>query len=247
MRQRALRRTRLIVRRSPLPGIDPRVYAAALPLLARNPVIIVIPLLMLIVGVLVGQLAPGGGFGGFAALFTTLLGLFGLGAACIMADDAWRHGRASFESGWSDARRRAGDIFMAALGVTLLVTVAQYLGTFLGGLSLLLVAAVAVFLIWAVPAAAIGGIPGGGAIQVSIDRVRATPLPAALAAVVSVLLIFLAQLAAFNVTVFVVPYTGNVFIVEALIGSLLRAVAVGYIALVLAKTYAEAAFRPPRW
>lgn len=235
------------MRRSPVPGIDLGIYAAALPLLVRNPAIIVVPLLMLIVGVLIGQLFPGGGLGGFAALFTTLLSLFGLGAACIMADDAWRHGRASFESGWSDARRRAGDIFMAALGVTLLLTVAQFVGSLLGPLALLLVAAVAIFLIWTVPAAAIGGIPGGAAIQVSIDRVRSTPLPAAIAAVASVLLIFGARLAAINVAAMLVPYTGAAFIVEALIGALLQAIAIGYIGLVLAKTYADSAFRAPRW
>lgn len=235
------------MRRSPLPGVDLGVYAAALPLLVRNPAIVVIPLLMLVVGVLIGQLFPGGGLGGFANLFTILLSLFGLGAACIMADDAWRHGRASFESGWSDARRRAGDIFMAALGVTLLITVAQFVGSFLGALALLLVAAVAIFLIWTVPAAAIGGIPGGAAIQVSIDRVRSTPLPAAIAAVVSVLLIFCARLAAINLAAAIGPSTGDAVIVEALIGALLQAIAIGYIALVLAKTYADSAFRAPRW
>ncbi|MEO7039432.1 MAG: hypothetical protein ABI186_05305 [Candidatus Elarobacter sp.] len=235
------------MRRSPVPGIDLGVYAAALPLLVRNPAIIVVPLLMLIVGVLIGQLFPGGGLGGFATLFATLLSLFGLGAACIMADDAWRHARASFESAWTDARRRAGDIFMAALGVTLLITVAQFVGSLLGPLSLLLVAAVAIFLIWTVPAAAIGGIPGGAAIQVSIDRVRATPLPAAIAAIVSVLLIFFARLAAINVAAVLVPYTGDELIVGALIGALLQAIAIGYIALVLSKTYADSAFRAPRW
>lgn len=235
------------MRRSPAPGVDLGVYVAALPLLVRNPAIIVVPLLMLIVGVLVGRIFPGGGLGGFASLFTTLLSLFGLGAACIMADDAWRHGHASFESGWSDAQRRAGDIFMASIGVTLLITVAQFVGAFLGPLALLLVAAVFIFLIWVIPAAAIGGIPGGGAIQVSIDRVRATPLPAALAAIVALLLVFLARSAALEIAAELVPYTGDAFIVEALVGALLQAIAIAYVALILAKTYADSAFRAPRW
>ncbi len=45
------------------------------------------------------------------------------------------------------------------------------------------------FLIWTIPAAAVGGIPGGAAIQVSIERVRAQPLPAILATVVALALL----------------------------------------------------------
>jgi hypothetical protein len=235
------------VRRNPVPGADLGIYVAAIPLLLRNPAIVVIPLLMMIVGVLVGQLLSGP-LGGFASLFEALLGMFGLGAACIMADQAWRRGRASFEDGWSDARRRAGDIFMSALGVTLLLTVAGYLGAFLGPLALLVIAAAAVFLIWAVPATAIGGIPGGASIQVSVDRVRSTPVPAVIATVVSVLAIYLARLAAFNLTIVALPYVGaSYFVADALISAVLQAIAISYVAIVLAKTYSDSAFRVPRW
>ena len=235
------------MRRNPVPGADLGIYVAAIPLLLRNPVIVVVPLLMTIVGVLVGQLLSGP-LGGFASLFEALLGMFGLGAACIMADQAWRRGRVSFEDGWSDARRRAGDIFMSALGVTLLLTVAGYLGAFLGPLALLVIAAAAVFLIWAVPATAIGGIPGGASIQVSVDRVRSTPVPAVVAAVVSVLAIYLARLAAFNLTIVALPYAGaSYFLAGALIEAVLQAIAISYVAFILAKTYADSAFRPPRW
>jgi hypothetical protein len=235
------------MRRNPVPGADLGIYVAAIPLLLRNPVIVVVPLLMMIVGVLIGQILSGP-LGGFASLFEALLGMFGLGAACIMADQALRRGRVSFEDGWSDARRRAGDIFMSALGVTLLLTVAGYLGALLGPLALLVIAAAAVFLIWAVPATAIGGIPGGASIQVSVDRVRSTPVPAVVATVVSVLAIYLARLAAFNLTIVALPYAGaSSFLAGAVISAVLQAIAISYVAFILTKTYSDSAFRPPRW
>jgi hypothetical protein len=236
------------MRRAPVPGLDLGIYAKAVPLLLRNPAIVVIPLLMGVIGVLIALITPPGGgilgnltsqLGSFVAI---LLQLFGLGAACIMADDAWRHGRASFDKGWTEARRRGGEILYAALGVTLLLAVASYAGSMIGPLALLLLAAAVVFLIWAIPAASVGGIPGGAAIQISVDRVRATPVPAALAAVIAIALIFLAQIAAFQLAIVLLPALGYSLIVESLISALLKAVAVGYIALIVTKTYTDSAF-----
>jgi len=242
------------MKRAPAAGLDLGVYAKAVPLLLRNPSIVVIPLLMAVISVLVGLVttpygggAIGGATAGLASFLVILLELFGLGAACLIADDAWRTGRASFEKGWSEARRRGGEILYAALGVTLIFVVAQYAGTLIGPLALLLVAAAAVFLIWAIPAAAVGGIPGAAAIQASIDRARANPLAAALAAVVAVaLVIFGAPYAALEISILLFPLIGGSLIVGALISAVLQAIALGYVALVITKTYTDAAFAR-RW
>jgi hypothetical protein len=246
------------VRRAPGPGLDLGVYAAAVPLLLRNPSIIVVPLLMAVIGVLVRlAVAPSGGgiagnlTAGLGGFIVILLELFGLGAACVIADDAWRHGRASFDNGWTEARRRGGEILFAALGITLLFWVAQYAGALIGGvipfLDLLLMVVAALFLIWAIPAAAIGGVPGGAAIQISIDRVRANPAAAVLAtAVVIALFVFALPIASAQLAILLLPYSGGFTMLGALIGALLQAIALGYVALVLTKTYTDAAFTR-RW
>jgi hypothetical protein len=246
------------MRRPPVAGLDLGVYVAAVPLLLRNPSIIVVPLLMAVIGVLVAKVvAPSGGgmvgnltagLGGFLVL---LLELFGLGAACVIADDAWRHGRASFDKGWGEARRRGGEILFAALGMTLLFWVAQYAGALIGGVipyfGLLLMAAAALFLIWAIPAAAVGGVPGGAAIQISIDRVRANPAAAVLATVVVIaLFVFALPIAGGWISILLIPYQGGFTILGSLIGALLQAIALGYVALVITKTYTDAAFTR-RW
>ncbi len=168
-------------------GHRPLVYVRALPLLARNPAIMVVPLLTMVVGVLLTLvLAPAGGGAlgsatlGLGQLLLFLLGLFGLGSACILADGAWRRGRMPFDEAWTETQRRGGDILFAAVGVSLLLSVGQYVSQLFGVLGYLLMAAAVFFLIWAIPAAAVGGIPGGAAIQVSVERVRAAPLAAAL-------------------------------------------------------------------
>ena len=243
------------MRRTPIPGLDLSVYAKAIPLLLRNPSIIVVPLLMAVIGVLIGMVtAPyGGGIvtsltSGLGAFIAIMLELFGLGAACIIADDAWRNGRASFDRGWTEARRRGGDLLFAALGVTLLLSIGQYAATIVGPFALVLIAAIIVFLIWTMPAAAVGGVPGGGAIQASIDRVRSAPLSAALAAIVSVLLVnFAAPILAFRLDLLILPYVAGSTIVGALLSALLQSIAIGYIALILTKTYTDEAFGSRRW
>ncbi|HYZ15085.1 MAG TPA: hypothetical protein VE591_01740 [Candidatus Acidoferrum sp.] len=242
--------------RAPLPGVDLSPYLGAIPLLFRNPTIIVVPLLMSVIGVLFGQLfSPYGGgvlteaTGGIAALIVFLLDLFGLGAACVMADDAWRTGRVSFDSGWTEARRRGGDILMAAIGVGLLLSVGQYVSNLFGGIGIILMAVIAFFLIFAIPAAAVGGIPGGAAIQVSIDRARSAPLAAGIATAATILLIFIvAPQLALYLAELIAPYTsGSALIVANLLKALFQAIAVAYMALVLTKTYTEAAFTGRRW
>jgi hypothetical protein len=243
------------MRGAPSSGLDLSVYAKAVPLLVRNPSIVVVPLLMAVIGVLLGLVmvpygggALGGMTSGLAFFILILLELFGLGTACIIADDAWRHGRASFDNGWSEARRRGGDILFAALGMTLLLWVAQYAGSLIGPLALPLMVLAAFFLIWTIPAAAVGGIPGGAAIQASIDRVRGAPLPAVIAAVVSVALLAVGvPLLSSYLGALVLPLLPGSAIPALLVNALLQAVAVGYVALILAKTYTDTAFGTRRW
>lgn len=244
------------MKRAPGAAIDFGVYFSAIPVLVRNPSIVVVPLLMAVVGYLLNLvLVPfSGGIAGsltlnLAGLIQFMLIMFGLGAACAVADDAWRHGRASFDRAWIETRRRAGDILMAAIGFGLILTVGIYVTQIFGLIGYLLEIVIAVFLIWTIPAAAVGGIPGGAAIQVSIDRVRSAPLPAIVVAVVSAALIGIAvPYAASWLDVLALTWiSGSALVaVEGLIQALLQAIAVGYIALVLTKTYTDNAFAR-RW
>lgn len=239
------------------PGrVDPAVYLTAIPLLARNPSIVVIPLLMAVVGMLIGMMLSASGQGaigyassGLGGLLVRLLQLFGLGAACIIADDAWRHGRASFDRGWTQAQRRGGDLLMAAIGITLILAVATFAGAIFGAVvfgipivPLLLVLVALVLLIWAIPAVAVGGVPGGASIQDSIDRVRANAISAVVTTVVCALVLYGASLAAGYVWTWTAPFLGGSMLVYQLIDVLLQAIAFGYIALVITKTYTDTAF-----
>jgi hypothetical protein len=216
----------------------------------RNPSIVVVPLLMAVAGVLLIRLFPpmGGAVlgsltGGIVWLGVFLLLMFGLGTACIIADDAWRHGHVSFDRDWAEARRRAPEILMASIGLSLILWLAQFVGVLLGWVSILLVALAAFFLIWAIPAAAIGGIPGAAAIQASIDRVRANPLSAALATIVTLaLVVILAPLVQSWFENWLSPFTAGTTVVGSLVGALIQAITVAYAALIITKTYSDAAF-----
>jgi hypothetical protein len=247
------------MRRAPA-GVDLAVYVTAIPVLLRNPSIVVVPLLVAIVGVLVGLMLSGfgGGAAGYASsglggLLVRLLQLFGLGVACIIADDAWRHGRASFDRGWAEAQRRGRDLLMAGIGITLIVYVALVAGSLVGAvafgmpiLPFLLAAVAMALLIWAIPAAAVGGVPGGASIQDSIDRVRANAVPAVLTTIVCGLALYAALRGSGYVSSWAAPYLGGSIVAYLLIDALLQAVAIGYIALIITKTYTDTAFTR-RW
>lgn len=243
------------MKRAPLPGLDLGVYVSALPKLVRNPVIVVVPLLMAIVGVLLTMIMvpfSSGGVGsltlGLAQLIEFLLGLFGLGTACVIADDAWRHGRASFDRDWTETQRRSGEIMMAAIGFGLLTTVALYVTQIIGIVGFLLTAVVIVFLIWTIPAAAVGGIPGGAAIQVSIERVRAKPFPAILATIVALALLgYVVPLAGSWIASLLLVWTFGSSLAELLIEAVLQAIAISYVALVITKIYTDDAFSSRPW
>ncbi|MBV9440176.1 MAG: hypothetical protein JOZ24_09320, partial [Candidatus Eremiobacteraeota bacterium] len=145
-------------------------------------------------------------------------------------------------------RMRGGDILLAAIGITLLLTVGQYVSVLIGPVGNIVTALIAYGLVWTIPAAAVGGIPGGAAIEASIDRVRGAPLPAAIVTVVTIVLAFIgAPLVAQLVAQALLPATHGLVIVYELLAALIQSIAFGYAALVLTKTYTDAAFSSPRW
>lgn len=235
-----------------LRSLDLLMYLRAFGLFARNPSIIVVPLLMGVVGVFVSQIggdpAGGGVFGsltnGIMSLLILLLKMFAFGTACIIADMAWRRGRASFDEGWTEARRKGGEILTAAMGFTFVLYLASFAGSLVGPLAPILVAVAIYFLIYTIPAAAIGGVPGGAALQVSIERARYNPLPTIIVTVVSVAaFLYLAVLLAPLFTLLMAPLSfASLGLLAALFGAIVQAIAVGYIALIVTKTYSDISF-----
>ena len=72
-------------------------------------------------------------------------------------------------------------------------------------------------------------------------------MPAALAAVVSVALVaFAAPYLAIRIATWLLPYTGGSTLAIALLNALFQAIAFGYVALIVTKTYTDAAFTR-RW
>lgn len=227
--------------------IDLSVYVKALGVFARNPTVIVLPLLASVIGVLVGQLMTdnSGLLAGLAQFIENLIELFALGGSIIIADMGWRRRRASFDEAWQDARRKGGDILFAAFGFTFVLGIAMYVGTLSTALSIILMALAVYGLIYAIAAASIGGVPGGAAINVSIERVKSAPLTAAILTVVSIALYM-------YLGTFIAPYVFGIGgiespIIATLIIAAIRSIFVGYIAVVMAKVYSDVSFTMPRW
>ncbi len=237
--------------------VDLLAYVRAIGLLVRNPQIALAPLLAAVAQVLLFMVVPadGGVLGvigtSVVSIASQLIVSFGLAVAIIAADDAWRRGRAPFEDAYEGAMRRAGDIVTAAIGYSFLVYIAGLVGgTFGGPGALVLTAAATVLCIFMLPAAAIGGIPGGATLQVSAERVRNAPLSAALVAIV-----FFSTIA-FVPTLIVMAleplrFSASIFSsgpVSSIVVAAFRAVAWAYVALVLAKAYNDASYgRFPRY
>jgi hypothetical protein len=255
----ARKRARITLRA--LGGIDLGAYLRAFALLVRNPQIVLAPLLASITGVLLQLVIPGdnGDFissanSGIAGLISQLIGSFGLAVAMIVADAAWRRGKAPFDDAWDDARRKAGDILIAALGLNFVVYVAGLIGGFAGGPGSIVLSLVATyFFIYTLPAAAFGGVPGGAALQVSLERARTAIAPTLLVTLVYVLgtllvpsLIFAALLPVLlNALEALGPHATSPFVLDVvprLVIALITAVVSSYVALVLAKTYADVSF-----
>jgi hypothetical protein len=237
------------VKRPSRETIDFSVYVRGFAVFARNPTVIVLPLLAGVCATLVNMISPvdGGGFiAGITLFIITLLKLFALGVSVIIADQGWRRGAASFDDGWQEARRKGSDIIMAAFGLTFILNIAQYAGTILGGtISLILLAIATYGLIYVIPAAAIGGIPGGAAINVSIERVRSAPMAAALLTVVTLVLFFYISGLVFPALIAALGVTSA--LIAVLIHVVIEAILMGYVAVVMAKVYNDVAFTAPRW
>jgi len=235
--------------------IDLSVYVRAFGVYVRNPTVVVLPLLAAVVGVLVGQItsASGGGIaGGFTAGITQfilqLLELFGLGVAIIIGDAGWRRGFIRFDDAWTDARRKAGDIFFAAFGFTFVLNIAQYAQSIVGAFGIAIVALAAFGLIYTIAASAIGGVPGSGAISVSIERVKSAPLTAAILTVVTlVLLFYVSPVIAVTLDGWLAGVDGGQTIVAALVDAVVQAIISGYLGIVMAKVYSDVSFTVPRW
>jgi hypothetical protein len=234
--------------------VDFLAYVRAFGLLARNPQIALAPLLAGVINVLLLMLFPaeiGAGFlgsanTGLAQLIAQLVWYTGLGFALIGAETAWRRGRAPFDDTFEDGKRKLGDIALAAFGFTFLVTLGSALAGILGigilGLVLNLLATY--FFIYTIPAAAIGGVPGFGALEISLQRARGTPL--------ATLIVTIVFIAAFTyVPVLIVEaltpvLLSNSFFAQATVINILvaaiKAVVAAYVALVLAKAYDDASY-----
>jgi hypothetical protein len=214
-------------------------------LLARNPTLILAPLLMGVAAVLIGLVLPGGGVLGIGQFIAQLLAEFGLSVALIQADGAWRRDRSPFDAAWDESRLKLPEIVMASIGFNFVLFVALYAGNLLGLAGTIILGAAALFFfIYTLPAAAIGGVPGGAALQVALERARAAPLPTALAVVVSILAYFVVPTV---VTTALLPVVFSLGIYSAaaaqLVGALAQSLAAAYVALILSKAYSDIAFR----
>ncbi len=234
------------------PAVDLSAYAGAAGLLVRNPSILLAPfaasLLQIVLTLMAGSMSGGivGSLnGGLALLIAQLVNSVGLAVAIIGADYAWRRGRTNFSETWDDARRKLPDILMAALGFNFIVFVALQIGGFLNAIAALALGALALFFfIYTLPAAAIGGIPGGASLQISLERARASPLPTALVFVVYVLTFYILSAIASGYLLgwlvsLGVPASN---LVAALVVAVVQAILSSYVALVLAKTYADLSY-----
>ncbi len=230
--------------------LDLMLYVQALPLYLRNLGVMLAPLVAAAIGLgleyLEGPLFnPIGGVGDpLIGFIVRILEGFAFAIAVIFADDAWRHGRANLRAAWDQARRRGGDILISVIGFYFLIYVAQLIGGFLGGILHvpyigLALGALAVWaFIYAIPAAAIGGVPAGGAFSVSLQAAKRNPLATAILVVVCLLVYYYVGLI---VPTMLNPYLGVGYDVARI---LLAAIALGYVALVVAKQYTDFAFRP---
>jgi hypothetical protein len=226
--------------------IDVAMYGKAVPLLLRHPTVLVMPLLAAVVDLLLSQVSPYftdplGGMGSFLfAIIVQLAYGFCFGVAVICANNVWRKRIASFDEAWEEGRSKAGGILIATIGFYFLVFAAGYIASFLGGgiLQVVLQLLVAFFLIYTIPAAAIGGMPGNFAIGASFRAVRESILGAAVLAIVFVLLWI-------ELPNFLMLHVGLGLSVVAyqLVLAFIRAIVLGYLAFPFAKQYDDVAFR----
>ncbi|MGA8576965.1 MAG: hypothetical protein WB609_14935 [Candidatus Cybelea sp.] len=226
------------------PSIDLLMYVRAVPLLLRHPSILVMPLLAAVVDLLLTQLSylftdPTGGAGsGLFQLLVQLVYLWAFGITIIQASNIWRQRRGTFDEAWEEGRAKFGAIALAAIGFQFVVWAASYIGSFFGVVSLALGAIAALFMIYAIPAAAIGGMPGSLALSASIRGVRAQPLGSLILALVFFVVWDIAvPLEIPPLLVHLSPIGGSLVMAAA------RALALAYLAFPFAKQYEDVAFR----
>lgn len=223
-------------------NVDLSLYARGFAVLGRNPVILVFPLVATLIEIGLGFLRgplfdPLGGYDfGLMRLLFSLIDGFAFGLALIAAEVAWSGRRIALPSIWDEGKRKAGNILLATVGLVFVLYIAGLLGGFLGLVGLLVPALAAFFLIYTIPAAAIGGIPGSAALSASIERVRGNYLGCAVLVIVSLLLYY-------YVGVFLGPYISNAVGVFAPYASaIIQALVIAYLAVVTARQYDEVAF-----
>jgi hypothetical protein len=226
--------------------VDFMMYLRALPLLARHPSILAMPLLAGVVDLLVSSISqtftdPLGGLGNslFQFIVQIIYG-FAFGVATIQASNIWRGFRGSFDEAWVEGKHRAGGIILAVIGFYFVLFVAQYAGSLLGSgmLAIVLTVVAAFFLIYTVPAAAIGGLPGSLAITGSIRSARANVPGTIVLAVVFYALFYLVPAYVINPFALTLGLTGYKLAIAAV-----RAIAFAYLAFPFAKQYDDVAFR----
>jgi hypothetical protein len=230
--------------RNAMSGLDWKMFLQALPLYARNLGVLFYPLVAAGIGLGIHYLgfwftAPTGfGLMSIFDYIALVIQGYGLALAIIFADDAWRHGRGNLRRAWEQGSRRAGDIFLAIIGFLFLIYVAGLIGGIGGPYLALALTVVAVWaFLYAIPAASIGGIPGGASFSASLQAARRHPVATALLAIVSYVVWRALTVWALSA---IGGYMGAGYDAASV---LLAAIALGYIALIVARQYTDLAFR----
>ena len=228
------------------PQVDLTIYFKAFGLLVRHPSIFVMPLLAAVVDLLLTRLSylftdPLGGSGaGIFQMLVNLVYLWAFGITIIQANAVWRGRRGAFDEAWDEGRAKFVGILFAAIGFQFVVWAASYIGSFVGSLWLGLVLEVvaALFLIYTIPAASIGGIPGTLALSQSVRAVRAAPIASLILALVFFVIWYVA-----------VPMGLPYLLIHAppaiwtYASAAARAIALAYLAFPFARQYDDVAFR----
>jgi hypothetical protein len=222
-------------------------YFRAVGLLFGHPSILAVPLLAAVFDVLVDRIVPlltdalGGAGAGLFAMVVQLVYLWAFGVAIVQASNVWRQRRGSFDEAWEESRAKFGGIALAAIGFQFLIWVGPYIGSFLGAtgvyLGLALEAIAAFFLIYTMPAAAIGGMPGSLAIAASVRGVRSNVIASVVLAIVFIALWFV-------VLPLLLPYPLARLpeLPSQLAAAAAKAIVLAYLAFPFAKQYDDVAF-----
>ena len=228
-------------------GVDYSIYGRALLLLVKNPSIIALPMLAAVVDVLLSYLGgvmtdPLGGLGSSIFSFISqMFFLFAFGGAIIQANNIARGYKSNFDDAWEETRRKAGGILLAAVGFIFISQLGPYIGQIIPIplLGTILELAAYFFLIFAMPAAAIGGLPGTLAISGSVTTVRNNPIPAVILALAFVIVFLGLPIVAIALASGLSPFFYHLAL------ALATAIGYAYLAFPFATTYDDIAFK--RW